>query len=63
MARRWRPWWPPVEVKLVEQTHGAKAATLRLVKVNVNGDMRGVRTSVAKADADESGLSTRLTWP
>jgi hypothetical protein len=48
----------PVEVKLVEQTDGAKAATLRLVKVNVNGDMRGVRTSVAKADADESGLST-----
>ena len=48
----------PVEVKLVEQSDGAKSATLRLVKVNVNGDMRGVRTDVAKADADEAGMST-----
>lgn len=48
----------PIEVKLVEQSDGAKAATLRLVKVNVNGDMRGVRTDVAKADADEVGMST-----
>lgn len=48
----------PVEVKLVERSDGAKEATLRLVKVNVNGDMRGVRTDVAKADADESGMST-----
>lgn len=48
----------PVEVKLVETTDGAKAATLRLVKLNVNGEMRGVRTDVAKADTDEKGLST-----
>ena len=48
----------PVEVKLVEQSGGAKAATLRLVKVNVNGDMRRVQTDVAKADTDERGLST-----
>jgi hypothetical protein len=48
----------PVEVKLVEQADGAKAASLRLVKVNVNGDMRGTRTDVAKADTDETGLST-----
>jgi hypothetical protein len=48
----------PVEVKLVERTDGAKEATLRLVKVNVNGDMRGVRTDEAEADTDEKGLST-----
>jgi hypothetical protein len=48
----------PVEVKLVEQTGGAKAATIRLVKVNVNGDVRRVQTDVAKADTDERGLST-----
>jgi hypothetical protein len=48
----------PVEVKLVEQTDGSKAATLRLVKVNVNGDTRRVRTDVAKADTDERGLNT-----
>jgi hypothetical protein len=48
----------PVEVKLVEQTDGTKAATLRLVKVNVNGDVRRVQTDVAKADTDERGLST-----
>jgi hypothetical protein len=48
----------PVEVKLVEQTDGSKAATLRLVKVNVNGDMRRVQADVAKADTDERGMST-----
>lgn len=48
----------PVEVKLVETTDGSKAATIRLMKVNVNGEMRGVRTDVAKADTDEKGLST-----
>jgi hypothetical protein len=48
----------PVEVKLVEQTDGPKAATIRLVKVNVNGDMRRVQADVAKADTDERGLST-----
>jgi hypothetical protein len=48
----------PVEVKLVEQGGGSKAATLRLVKVNVNGDMRRVQTDVAKADTDEHGMGT-----
>lgn len=48
----------PVEVKLVEQSGASKAATLRLVKVNVNGDMRRVQADVAKADTDERGLST-----
>lgn len=47
-----------VEVKLVERTDGAKEATIRLVKVNVNGDVRRVQTDVAKADADEAGMST-----
>jgi hypothetical protein len=48
----------PVEVKLVEQTGGSKAATLRLVKVNVNGDTRRVQADVAKADTDERGMGT-----
>jgi hypothetical protein len=48
----------PVEVKLVEQSDGSKAATLRLVKVNVNGDTRRVQADVAKADTDERGMST-----
>ena len=48
----------PVEVKLEEQAGGTKAATLRLVKVNVNGDMRRVQTDVAKADTDERGMGT-----
>jgi HAMP domain-containing protein len=48
----------PVEVKLVEQSGGPKSATLRLVKVNVNGDMRRVQADVAKADTDERGMGT-----
>jgi hypothetical protein len=48
----------PVEVKLVERSDGAKAATIRLVKVNVNGEVRRVQTDVAEADTDERGLST-----
>jgi hypothetical protein len=48
----------PVEVKLVEQSENPKAATLRLVKVNVNGQMRRVQADVAKADTDERGMST-----
>jgi hypothetical protein len=48
----------PVEVKLVEQSGGPKAATLRLVKVNVNGEMKRVQADVAKADTDERGLNT-----
>ncbi len=47
----------PVEVKLVESER-KDAATLRLTKVHVNGDMRSVRTEPAEADAEESGLST-----
>jgi hypothetical protein len=48
----------PVEVKLVERTDSPKSATIRLVKVNVNGQMKRVQADVAKADTDERGMST-----
>src|SRR5688572_18158672 len=48
----------PAEVKLVKSPENAEAATLRLAKVHVDGDMRRVSTDVAKADADRAGLST-----
>jgi hypothetical protein len=48
----------PVEVRLVESEGRKDAATLRLDKVHVNGDMRRVDADVAKADTDERGLST-----
>jgi hypothetical protein len=48
----------PAEVKLVKSPEKAGAATLRLTGINVDGDMRSVSTDVAKADSDESGLST-----
>jgi hypothetical protein len=48
----------PVEVRLVESGERAEAASLRLDKVHVNGDMRSVDSDVAKADTDERGLGT-----
>ena len=48
----------PVELKLVQSGDRADAATVRLNKVHVNGDMRRVEADVARADTDESGLST-----
>jgi len=48
----------PVEVRLVESDSRNDAATLRLDKVNVNGNERDVDTDVARADTDERGLST-----
>jgi hypothetical protein len=48
----------PVEVKLVESPEKADAATLRLSKINLDGDMRSVSADVATADSDESGLGT-----
>lgn len=48
----------PVEVRLVESGDRADAASLRLDKVHVNGDMRSVDSDVAKADTDERGLGT-----
>jgi hypothetical protein len=48
----------PAEVRLVKSPDKADAATLRLAKVHVNGDMRGVKADVAKSDTDRSGLNT-----
>ena len=48
----------PAEVKLVESRERASAATVRLDKVHVNGDMLRVRADDAEADTDERGLST-----
>lgn len=48
----------PVEVKLVESDR-SDAATLRLSKVHVNGDMRRVSTEPAEVDTEEEGWSTR----
>ena len=48
----------PAEVKLVKSPEKAGAATLRLSRINVDGDMRSVTTEVAKADTDERGLGT-----
>jgi hypothetical protein len=48
----------PAEVKLVESPEKDGAATLRLTKVHVDGEMRSVTTDDAKADSDDAGLST-----
>ena len=48
----------PAEVKLVKSPDKANAATLRLSKINVDGEMRSVSTDVAKADSEERGLGT-----
>jgi hypothetical protein len=49
----------PAEVRLVKSDTDQNAATLRLAKVNVNGDMRSVSTDAAKPDSDETGLGTK----
>ena len=48
----------PAEVKLVKSEEKSDAATLRLTKLHVDGDMRRVATDVAKPDTEDSGLST-----
>ena len=48
----------PAEVELVESPDRKGAATLRLSRINLNGDARNVSTDVAEADTDESGLGT-----
>ena len=48
----------PAEVKLVESPDDPEAATLRLSRINVDGDMRSVSTEVAKTDTEERGLGT-----
>ncbi len=48
----------PAEVKLVRSDEKSDAATLRLTKVHVDGEMRRVSTDVAKADTDKEDFST-----
>ncbi len=48
----------PAEVKLVKSPENAEAATLRLTKVHVDGDMRRVSTDVAKTDTEGPSFST-----
>jgi hypothetical protein len=48
----------PAEVKLTKSEDRADAATVRLTKVHVDGDMRRVSADVAKPDTDASGLNT-----
>ena len=42
----------------MKSPENAEAATLRLTGINVDGDMRSVKSDVAKADTDKSGLHT-----
>jgi hypothetical protein len=48
----------PAKVKLVESSEKANAATVRLSDVEVNGAMRDVTSSDARADTEKSGLNT-----
>jgi hypothetical protein len=48
----------PAKVKLVESSEKAGAATVRLSDVEVNGEMRDVTSSDARADTEKSGLNT-----
>jgi hypothetical protein len=48
----------PAEVKLVRSEDKSDAATLRLTKVHVDGDMRRVSSDEAKADTDKERLGT-----
>ncbi len=48
----------PAKVKLVESSEKANAATVRLSDVRVNGQMRDVAVSDARADTEKSGMST-----
>jgi hypothetical protein len=53
------PQGAPAEVKLVESAEKSDAATLRLSKVRVNGEMVEVTTDRARADTEKSGLDTK----
>lgn len=48
----------PAQVRLVENKHSAGSASFRLVSVSLGGQMRPVRTDIARADATGSGSST-----
>jgi hypothetical protein len=49
----------PAEVKLVESPEKSDAATLRLSKIRLDGEMREVTTDAAEADSEKSGLDTK----
>jgi hypothetical protein len=49
----------PAEVRLVRSGEKNDAATLRLTKVHVDGDMRSVASDEAKADTDRERLGTK----
>ena len=49
----------PAQVKLVRSEEKSDAATLRLAKVHVDGDMRGVQRRRRKADTDRERLGTK----
>jgi hypothetical protein len=48
----------PAEVALVESEETPGAASFRLERIAIGGQMRSVRTDLARADATTSGLST-----
>ncbi len=48
----------PAEVALVESDSDPGAASFRLVRLSIDGQMRPVRTDVARADAVHKGLNT-----
>ena len=48
----------PAEVALVESDSDPGAVSFRLVSLSIDGEMRAVRTDVARADATHKGLST-----
>lgn len=48
----------PARVKLVESSERSNAASLRLSEIEVNGEMRQVEVSDARADTERSGMST-----
>jgi hypothetical protein len=53
------PQGAPAEVKLVESAEKSGAATLRLSKIRVDGEMRDVNTGNAEADTEKSGLDMK----
>jgi hypothetical protein len=48
----------PAEVALVESEDRPGAASFRLVRISIGGEMRPVRTDVARTDAEHTGMST-----
>ena len=53
------PQGAPAQVKLVESPEKSDAATLRLSKIRVDGEMRDVTTENAKTDSKKSGLDMK----